>query len=193
MHLPEAALQFRLQNMADFRSLKIDSIFKGFELRLDRNVTRYMAETFVVYSKGKQQIEQLYRAYPLDAVQPKSVQVDNGEETQSTGSSGRLLKLQCAAEFVSGKVLLIKGAQEGLPSRRSTHSSGVDSAEQQKTGGLAESILLPGVSLWIDAMEGTEDTPGTCHISTVSPLPATLRIFAYISCHERLCKRARTF
>lgn len=170
MHLPEAALQFRLQDTVDFRSLKIESIFKGFELRLDRHVSRYMAETFVVYAKGKQQIEQLYKAYPLDTVQPKVTQTENGEVAASMGSTGRLLKLQYAAEFVSGKVLLIKGAQDGPASRRPTHASGADLPEQQKAGTLAESISLPGVSLWIDSIEGTEEHPGACHISTVTPM-----------------------
>jgi hypothetical protein len=168
MHLPEAALQFRLQDTVDFRSLKIESIFKGFELRLDRHVSRYMAETFVVYAKGKQQIEQLYKAYPLDTVQPKVTQTENGEVADSMGTTGRLLKLQYAAEFVSGKVLLIKGAQDGPASRRPTHASGADLPEQQKAGTLAESISLPGVSLWIDSIEGTEEHPGACHISTVT-------------------------
>lgn len=190
MHLPEAALQFRLQD-TDFRSAKVDSIFKGFELRLDRHVTRYMAETFVVYSKGKQQIEQLYKAYPLDTVQPKLAQTEANEATPA--STGRLLKLQCAAEFVSGKVLLIKGSQEGYASRRPTHATGTDLPEPQKTGTLAESISLPGVSLWVDSVEGTEEHPGTCHISTVCLGDMTKAVRSLTLYHDRLCKRVRTF
>lgn len=167
MHLPEATLQFRLQDDFDSRSLKIDSIFKGFELRLDRHVTRYMAETYVVYNKGKQQIEQLYRAYPIDAVQPKSAE-GREDEKPPPRQPGKRLLLQCAAEFVSGKVLLVKGGQENLPSRRNTFASGYDTPEQQKSAALAESISLPGVSLWIDSIEGTEEDPGMCQISVVS-------------------------
>lgn len=168
MHLPEATLQFRLQEKGDYRSLKVDSIFKGFELRLDRHVTRYMAETYVVYTKGKQQIEQLYRAYPMETVQPKSAEVQEGETSPSARPFGKRLSLQCAAEFVSGKVLLVKGGQENLPSRRATGASGVDTPDQQKSAALAESISLPGVSLWIDSVEGTGEDPGTCHVSVVS-------------------------
>lgn len=171
MHLPEATLQFRLREKVYNRSLKIDSIFKGFELRLDRHVTRYMAETYVVYVRGKQQIEQLYRAYPMEAVQPKSAEVQQEEASASTRASGKRLSLQCAAEFVSGKVLLVKGGLENLPSRRTTAASGVDTPEQQKSTALAESVSLPGVSLWIDSVEGTEEDPGTCQVSVVSVCP----------------------
>ena len=176
MHLPEAKLQFRLQDRVHVRSLKVDSIFKGFELRLDRHVTRYMAETYVVYVKGKQQIEQLYREYPIDAAQPKPSETQEDEHLASSQSAGKRLSLQCAAEFVSGKVLLVKGGQENLPSRRNTFASGHETPEQQKSAALAESISLPGVSLWIDSVEGTEEDPGTCQISVVSSRRLACRV-----------------
>ncbi|KAJ9104947.1 hypothetical protein QFC19_003742 [Naganishia cerealis] len=170
MHLPEAQLQFMLEHSSDIRSLQLSSIFKGFELRLDRHVGRYMAKTYVVYSRGKAQIEQLYRAYSVDIPEaqnpetPKAASVN--PQGKDTRPPGRLLALQCSAEFVSGRVLLIKGT-ESYTSRRSTYASTADIQEQLKAGTLAESISLPGVSLWVDSMEGTELSPGTCRISTI--------------------------
>ncbi|KAJ9117625.1 hypothetical protein QFC22_004475 [Naganishia vaughanmartiniae] len=161
MHLPEAQLQFRLENLPSNRSLKVSSIFKGFELRLDRHVGRYVKETLVVYSRGKEQIGQLYRAY---AVEPEPGSPN--PEVNDSRPLGRLLVVQTSAEFVSGKVLLIKGA-DNHPGRRSTHTSTSDVQEQLKAGTLAESISLPGLSLWVDFAEGTEISPGTCRISTV--------------------------
>jgi len=174
MHLPEAQLQFRLENLSNYRSLKVSSIFKGFELRLDRHVGRYVNETLVVYSRGKEQIGQLYRAY---AVEPEAGLPD--PPVKDSRPPGRLLAVQTSAEFVSGKVLLIKGA-DNHPARRSTYASASDVQEQLKAGTLAESISLPGVSLWIDFAEGTELSPGTCRISTVSDRSNCIRAIMLI-------------
>lgn len=191
VHLPISRAQAQHTRSKDGGWLTtVIGTFKGFELRLDHRILRFVQQFSDVFARGQDEIARFAAEYPIDMAQLKSSS-DRPDCIASTPSKDAY---KVSLNFYSGVVFLVsKQAAADLAEER------MRSPTDRQGTPFGEVITLPGIALWIDGSKskssvGEKDILMNMmiHSSRNTMKPSILEYFADLDVHDRPIQHIRT-
>lgn len=150
VHLPKVEAQAHREVGEHELVTQLTSTFKGFELRLNHRILKYVQQFSNVFYHGHEQIAQFAKEYPIDMAN-----LMGGVDSEPLSKAPRKAStLRCSFDFLSGAVVLVSKKQYDAV----VYQAGLHIGARAPTTVSGEIIVLPGVGLWFDAIDRITST-----------------------------------